>query len=165
MKLKGCHESYRVPFKYMRFTERQSYLQTAVFRKLNQIRCLIKGDSSTIQQLKNSVSSNREKYCFIPGKGRSLTDPKRWVKEQVSQPRHKRSASKSHAETKEEYFSERTGHCGKDLGILSWRLQASVCLKSHGKSTCKRDSGQGTRSQGEKPWRQEDHAKKAFLWV
>lgn len=59
-------------------TERQSHLQTAVLRKVNQIRWRTKGDGSTVQWLKNPVSSNREKHCLIPGKGCSLTDPKRW---------------------------------------------------------------------------------------
>ena len=59
-------------------TERQSHLQTAVLTQLSQIRWLTKGDGSTTQRLKNPVSSNREKHCFIPGKGCSLTDPKRW---------------------------------------------------------------------------------------
>ena len=57
---------------------RKAHLQTAVLRKVNQIRWRTKGDGSTVQWLKNPVSSNREKHCLIPGKGCSLTDPKRW---------------------------------------------------------------------------------------
>lgn len=77
-RLRRWHTSYQVPFKYMQFTERHSDLQRTVLKKLNKMRCFTKGDGGAMWPLNNLLSNNV--ILLVPGKGCSITDPKRWHK-------------------------------------------------------------------------------------